>query len=164
MQDPDGAGASLIADDEGVTQLFQREHGAMVRLAVLLVGSRAVAEEVVQDAFVAVGQRWDSVTNPGGYLRASVVNGCRTVLRRRDLERERYAELSRQAERLELPPALVELADALDALTERQRVVIVLRYLLDLADAEIARILDCRRATVRSLAKRALDALREELT
>lgn len=133
----------------------------MLRLAVLLVGSAQVAEEIVQDAFEVVGQRWSSLERPGGYLRVCVVNGCRMALRRRDLER-RHATTEVEPV-VDAPDHLVELRDALDRLSERQRIVIVLRYFVDLPDDEIAEVLGCRRATVRSIAHRALGVLREEL-
>ena len=47
----------------------------MVRLAALMVGSRAIAEEVVQDAFASVSERWDGLHRPDGYLRTAMVNG-----------------------------------------------------------------------------------------
>lgn len=134
----------------------------MVRLATLLVGSHHVAEEVVQDAFATVDQRWASIDRPGAYLRTVVVNGCRAVLRRREIE-QRHQPASAGEEVDHLPTRLVELRDALGHLSDRQRVVVVLRYFVDLPDAEIAQTLDCRPATVRSLARRALAKLREEL-
>lgn len=135
----------------------------MVRMATLMVGSVAMAEEIVQDAFVQVSGRWNSLDRPGAYLRRCVVNGCGQVLRRRSLE-ERYANLDVEEPPIELPSHLLELRDALDQLSERQRLVIVLRYFVDLPDAEIADALDARPSTVRSLARRALAALRKELT
>ena len=58
---------------------------------------------------------------------------------------------------------VIELRSALDRLTDRQRIVVVLRYFVDIPDEEIARILDVKPSTVRSLAHRALSALRKEL-
>jgi RNA polymerase sigma factor (sigma-70 family) len=154
MTDSSVAAADLEA-------LYRRERAAMVSLAALLVGSRAQAEEIVQDAFAAVGERWSTLANPGGYLRTTVVNGCRMTLRRRASER-RYAPESRGVDNL--PTELVELRDALDSLGERARSAVVLRYFADLPDAEIAVALGCREATVRSIMHRALRALRKELT
>ena len=133
----------------------------MVRLAVLLVGSRPLAEEIVQDSFSAVLQRWDNLDRPGAYLRTVVVNGCRMALRRRSTE-QRHRELDPPLP-VESPAELVELHDALAALPERQRVVVVLRYFADRTDAEIAETLECRPATVRSLAHRGLVRMRKEL-
>ena len=133
----------------------------MVRLAALMVGSRAIAEEIVQDAFAAVSERWGGLDRPGGYLRTAVVNGCAQALRRRSVEdRHRIVEL---APADEIPERLIELRSALDRLNHRQRIVIVLQYFADLPDREIAQTLGVRQATVRSLAHRALTALRREL-
>ena len=151
--------SSVAATD--LEALFRRERAAMVQLAALLVGSRAQAEEVVQDAFAAVGERWSTLANPGGYLRTAVVNGSRMVLRRRDTER-RCAPEPRRVD--DLPTELVELRDALDSLGERARAAVVLRYFADLPDAEIAAALGCREATVRSIIHRALRSLRRELS
>lgn len=63
-----------IAAGMSFDALYRSAYADMVRLAWLLVGSRAVAEEVVQDAFLAVHQRWETIDNPGGYLRRAVVN------------------------------------------------------------------------------------------
>ena len=141
--------------------LFSAEHQGMVRLAVLLVDSRALAEEIVQDAFAAVAQRWDELDRPGAYLRTSVVNGCRMALRRRAVRRR--LEPPQVEVPIDPPAELAELHDGLRRLPERQRVVVVLRYLHDLPDAEIAELIGSRPATVRSIAARALRTLRREL-
>jgi RNA polymerase sigma factor (sigma-70 family) len=141
--------------------LYDREHGPMLRLACLLIGSQAVAEEIVQDAFAAVGERWAGLDNPGGYLRTVVVNGCRMARRRRATElRHQHVDVAT----VDAPTELIELRAALDHLRERERAVIVLRYFVDLPDAEIAQLLGCREATVRSTVHRALKTLRKELT
>lgn len=141
--------------------LYEREQAAMIRLACLLVGSRSIAEEIVHDAFVVVGERWTALEKPGGYLRSTVVNGCRMALRRRATER-RYAYAD--AETIDAPTELVELRSALDCLSERGRAAVVLRYFVDLPDAEIAELLGCRAATVRSIVHRSLQTLRKELS
>lgn len=141
--------------------LFMVERTPMVRLATLMVGSRAVAEEVVQDAFVAVSERWNGLERPGAYLRTAVVNGCAQTLRRRSVE-DRHRSVTLPADD-EIPEQLIELRSALDRLTDRQRIVVVLRYFVDIPDDEIARTLDVRPSTVRSLARRALAVLRKEL-
>jgi RNA polymerase sigma factor (sigma-70 family) len=144
-----------------LAELYSREQAPMLRLACVLVGSRPLAEEIVHDAFAAVGERWSTIANPGGYLRTSVVNGCRMALRRRDVARRRVPA---DPEPVAPPDELVELAMALDHLPDRARAVIVLRYLVDLPDAEIAEAVGCRIATVRSIAHRALRVLRKELS
>lgn len=148
----------------GFTELYLAERTPMVRLATLLLGSVHQAEEVVQDAFVSVSDRWDSVDRPGGYLRTTVVNGCRALLRRRDVEgRHLEATRSTTIDHVELPEHLVELHEALGLLNERQRSVIVLRYFVDIPDSEISEIMDISPVTVRTITHRSLSILREEL-
>lgn len=151
-------------------QLYDTEQAGLLRLAVLLTGSKSEAEEVVQDAFLAVSGRLDELDKPGAYLRTSVVNRCRSLLRRRQTAENHRAAVETQygrwngADDLELPPQLGELAQALGVLNERQRAVIVLRYFLDLPDTDIAEMLDVAPATVRTIARRSLGRLRDHLT
>lgn len=133
----------------------------MVRLAYLLVGSLTVAEDLVQDAFVRVYFRWGQVDHHGGYLRTTVVNACRNHLR--DTGRRRWL-LQRlpDTDRHEPPPdEPTELMADLNRLSPRRRAALVLRYYADLDDAAIAKVLECREATVRSLVHRGLTQLRE---
>ena len=67
--------------------LYRAQRLPMVRLAHVITGSNAVAEEVVQEAFIRLQAHWDQADNPVGYLRTIVTNLCRTQLRRRDYER-----------------------------------------------------------------------------
>lgn len=143
--------------------LFARESGPMVRMATLMTGSAAAAEEVVQDAFAAVVERWAAVDRPGAYLRTTVVNGCAQFLRRRAIE-SRLVPTVDPPRTLELPTQLLELRDALDRLAARQRLVVVLRYFVDVDDREIAAMLGIRPSTVRSTVRRALHILRKELS
>src|SRR5262245_29972581 len=64
-------------------ELYRAERAGMVRLAFLLTGGDASAEELVHDAFLAVHRRWAHVDNPSAYLRTSVVNACTSHHRRR---------------------------------------------------------------------------------
>ena len=103
--------------DEAVTHLFASQYRPLVRLAVLLVHDNGVAEELVQDIFVALHQRWGRLRDPDkavAYLRQSVVNRARSVLRHRAVV-DRY--LRRQG-----PPATAPSADVgvLDAETTRR--------------------------------------------
>ena len=148
--------------DTSFDGLFSARRLPMVRLATLLVGSPAIAEEVVQDAFASVNERWETVEHPGAYLRTSVVNGCAQVLRRRTIE-QRYRAARVEVADSEIPEQLIDLRTALDRLTDRQRLVVVLRYFVDLRDEEIAEALGVRPGTVRSLAHRAIAALRKEM-
>lgn len=138
--------------------LYEARYTALVRLAYLLVGSVTVAEELVQDAFIATHHKWAGVRDPGAYLRTAVANRAASWGRRAQLE---------QARRPEVPPPTVqepdELWDALATLAPRQRAAIVLRFYEDLPDHRIAEVLGCRPATVRTAVHRGLAALRKEI-
>lgn len=136
--------------------LFAERYEPMVRLAMLLVGNEAVAEELVQDAFVRVHHKWATVEHPAAYLRTAVVNACRNNRRRARLERAHA-----RADAAAVAPPQEPLLDALATLNERQRVAIVLRYYEDLPEAEIAEAIGCRPGTVKSLLSRGLAQLRE---
>ncbi|HXQ63195.1 MAG TPA: sigma-70 family RNA polymerase sigma factor [Acidimicrobiales bacterium] len=140
-------------------ELFRDSWGDLVRLATFLTGSVPVAEDLVQDTFLRYGSRRTAADEPAKYLRTSVVNACRSYHRRRLLERRHRPGLPR-------PDAdnPGELWDVLDRLSPRQRTALVLRYYLDLPENEIAAVLRCRPATVRSLVQRGLAKLREELS
>ena len=138
--------------------VYRRERVPMVRLAVLLVGSQEQAEEIVQDAFAQLFERWERVDRPGAYLRTCVVNGCRRTHRRRGHDRRAAAVVGQP-----LPAGLGadHLADALAALPARRRAAVVLRYYEDLSEAEIAEALGVRPGTVKSLLHRGLAQLRQ---
>ena len=137
-----------------------------IRLAYLLTGDRAVAEDLVQEAFVRVVGRFRFLREPDAfepYLRRTIMNLSKNHFRRRAIER---AYLEREGQRIEdvgTGPDVATsdtLRSALLGLPLRQRTAIVLRYYEDLPDATIAELLGCRQATVRSLVARGLEALR----
>jgi RNA polymerase sigma-70 factor (sigma-E family) len=148
--------AAMVETVETFEAVYDREYAPMVRLAFLLVDSNEVAEEVVQDAFARLHERWDGITNPGGYLRTSVVNRARDVQRRRRRER-RLRIVSAEEATL----GADHLGDALAALPSKRRAALVLRYYEDLSEAEIAEVLGVRPGTVKSMLHRGLAQLRE---
>ena len=139
--------------------LYVDEWPRLVRVAYLLTNSRHRAEEIAQDAFVRLQSTRSTVRNPGGYLHTSVVNACRDVHRHQGV-------VDRTP--LDRPDAFVdqhdELFDALATLPWKQHAVLVLRFHVDLPENDIASVLGCRPSTVRSLTRRALGALRKELS
>ena len=152
--------ASSAADhsEDDLAQVFHDRYERMVRLAYLVTADRGAAEEIVQDAFLALHRHWDDVDQPRAYLRTAVVNGCTSWGRRQTLARERQT-----AGPASTPFVADEMGDALKRLPEHQRTAIVLRYYADLPEAEIAAVLQCRRATVRSAIRRGIAALRKEI-
>jgi RNA polymerase sigma-70 factor (sigma-E family) len=153
-----------------VAALYAEHALGLVRLAVLLVGDRASAEDVVQDAFLGLYRRWDRLPDtsaPLAYVRVSVLNGCRTALRRRSRSRLATVFSEQPAESAEALALLSEeqrtVAGALRQLPERQREALVLRYYLDLSEAEIATAMGISRGTVKSATSRALATVRRNL-
>ena len=140
-------------------ELFRGRYEPMVRVAFLMVGSRAEAEDVVQEAFARVEERWTRIDNPAGYLHRCVVNRAYDTLRRRRLE-QRIGRLHRD-ETSELQAD--ELGDALAALPPKRRAAVVLRFYAGLSEREIAQALNVRPGTVKSMLHRALAQLREEI-
>lgn len=138
-------------------QLFTQQYEPMVRVAFLMLGSVAEAEDVVQDALARMQLRWSRVDNPGGYLRRSVVNGAYEALRKRQRQ-QRWSRVIRP-ETSEL--GADELSDALEVLSPKQRAVVVLRYYAGCSHAEISKALGMRNGTVKSTLHRALARLRE---
>jgi RNA polymerase sigma-70 factor (sigma-E family) len=137
--------------------LYRGQREPMVRLARLMTGSKATAEEVVQEAFLRVADKVVAVDNPEAYLRTTVVNLARNHQRRSGFERQ-------------LPPpdivhsALPEIDEmwaAVCRLPFAQRAVLALKFYEDLSEQEIARTLGCRIGTVKSRLHRGLANLRK---
>src|ERR1700732_3004261 len=142
----------------------------LVRLAALLVRDTPTAEEVVQDAFVAMHDAWQRLRdaeNALAYLRQAVVNRSKSVLRHRTVVDRNLAKTTPDMPSAE-HGALVLLersavVAALRDLPERQREAIVLRYYADLSEAEIAATMGISRGAVKSHTFRGMSALRTAL-
>ena len=145
--------------DHDFATLYREHFPALMRVAYLLTGSNEAAEDAVQDTFIRCRTKLADLDQPRSYLRAALVNECRSVHRRS----HREPAFTREPEP-QLATDLVELQDALARLPWRQRTAIVLRYFADVSDPEIARMLRCRPVTVRSHIRRGIARLREVLT
>jgi RNA polymerase sigma-70 factor (sigma-E family) len=151
-----------------IGELYHAHRLAMVRLAVLLVDDRATAEDVVQDAFTALQRRFDGLYDRHDlfpYLRTSVINGCRTALRRRHRPFRGVPEppvWSAESAAM-LGEDHREVFLAVGTLPRRQRAALILRYYLDLSEQEIAQLMGISRGTVKSTTSRALAALAKKL-
>lgn len=159
--------------DEGVgrgslAELYVAYAPDGIRLAYLLTGDRALAEDLVQDAFVRLVGRLRHLREPSAfwtYLRRTIVNLATSHFRHRRVER---AYLDRVAA---APAADTNSNDDLDesmhrvllGLPQRQRAAIVLRFYEDLSDVQTAAVLECSPGTVRSLVSRGMQTLREGL-
>jgi RNA polymerase sigma-70 factor (sigma-E family) len=148
--------------------LYKQHRMRLIRLALLLVDEPATAEDVVQEAFTGLHRNWKNLRDAQaavGYLRTAVVNGSRSVLRRRKTARDYtppHVANARSAESLAMLTAEHQaVVKALQQLPPRQREVLVLRYYGDLSEAEIAEATGISKGTVKSTASRALDALQK---
>ncbi|MGW1995764.1 RNA polymerase sigma factor, partial [Embleya sp. NPDC001921] len=150
-----------------MTQLYHAHRMRLVRLATLLVDDQETAEDVVQEAFTAAfrrhGARLGELDDPPAYLRRCVVNGARSVLRRRRTARAWIPPVPPPVASPEDDALRAErdrrLRHALGRLTRRQREVLVLRYWENLSESEIAGTLGMPSGTVKSTASRGLTAL-----
>ncbi|WP_279583235.1 SigE family RNA polymerase sigma factor [Fodinicola feengrottensis] len=154
-----------------IPELYATWWRPMIRLAVLLVDDVQSAEDVVQDAFVALHRRQDALKNPDaavGYLRVCVLNLSRTVLRRRQVSR-RHLKVAEpeQTAGADAPLLLSEehrqALAAVRRLPRRQREVLILRYWSGLSEQEIANTLGISTGSVKSNASRAMAGLRSTL-
>jgi RNA polymerase sigma-70 factor (sigma-E family) len=155
---------------ERMAELYRAHAAAAARLAFLMTGDAARAEDLVHDAFVKVIGRFGDIRDPdafGAYLKRTVVNLANSFFRRRRLERE-HLEAEGRALRDEPagardPAEREELWNALKTLPPRQRAAIVLRFYEDLSEQQTAYVLGVPVGTVKSMVSRGLDALRAKV-
>ena len=156
----------------GVTALYQAHGVGLIRLAIVMLGDRGPAEDVVQDAFLGLYRHWDRLDDPGNaltYVRSAVLNRCRNALRQRG-QRERHdregpgpmASESAEAAAL-IGEEHQQVLAAIRALPGRQREALVLRFYLDLSEEETARAMGVSRGTVKSATSRAVAGLGRKL-
>jgi DNA-directed RNA polymerase specialized sigma24 family protein len=164
--DGPGGRAGLARADPGdavvaVTDLFRDHHLELVRLALVMVGDLATAEDVVQDAFERLHRGWHGLRQPSSslaYVRASVLNGCRSVHRRAAVARKHAPRLAEPPSRSGPDAAADDRGELAGALRRLPR-----RYYLDLDVAEIAGTLRIAPSSVRAANARGLAALARAL-
>jgi RNA polymerase sigma-70 factor (sigma-E family) len=161
--------APTVAVD--IDALYHAHWRYLVRLAVLLVDDVHSAEDVVQDAFVALHRRSGSLRDPEaalGYLRAAVVNRSRSVLRRRQVARKHLKVAEPEAGASADQDVLIRdehraALAAVGALPRHQREVLILRYWSGLSEREIAQTLGIAQGSVKSAASRGIATLQRVL-
>jgi RNA polymerase sigma-70 factor (sigma-E family) len=158
--------AVSTGSDEEFDGFMRGRWPAMVRLAYALTGDAGHAEDVAQAAFARAYASWGRVRragDPDAYVRRIVINEHRSRFRRHRVAEELCGDLADTpgGSSQPGPEDRSELLDALDRLGPRQRAVVVLRYWLDLSEAETAAALNCSVGTVKSQASRALATLRK---
>ena len=153
-----------------LVELYSLHYRPLVRLAAMLVRDTPSAEEVVQEAFIAMHEGWHRLKDTEkalAYLRQAVVNRARSVLRHRGVVEKNAPKPAPDMPSAEHGAmALLErsaVIAALRALPERQREVLVLRYYADLSEADIAAAMGISRGAVKSHTSRGMAALRAAL-
>jgi RNA polymerase sigma-70 factor (sigma-E family) len=156
--------------DQAVTELFRANYRSLVRLSFLLVRDVGTAEDMVQDAMVGMHTAWRRLRNPDkalAYLRRSVVNRSRSVLRHRAVVDKHVVHGSPDVPSAEHDVIMelerAEIIEALGKLPRRQREALVLRYYADLSEAETASAMGISRGALKSHTARGKAALRAVL-
>jgi RNA polymerase sigma-70 factor (sigma-E family) len=167
---PETTNRGTAPAEEFIDGLYRAHAVTLVRVALLLVGDQPSAEDVVQDAFLQLYRGLPRLRDRDKalpYLRASVVNGARSMLRAR--RRALLRKIQHQPAVWSAESAALdgedrrEVLGAVARLPRRAREVLALRYYLDLPDQEIAAALGVSRGTVSSTASRAMAVLAREL-
>jgi RNA polymerase sigma factor (sigma-70 family) len=163
---------SLSSEDEAVSQsrsfegFFEAERDCLFGALVLIAGDRHEAEEVTQDAFLAVWERWDRVSameNPTGYLYRTALNVFRRRRRRAALAVRRAVGLAHTEDPFAVADAREVVAQALKGLSRRQRAALVLTELLEFTSEEAGRAMGIKPVTVRVLASQGRTAMKQTL-
>jgi len=145
---------------------FAENRERLFRALWLVARDRHEAEEVAQEAFLKVWERWDRVEgmdDPQGYLYRTAFNLYRNRRRRSLLALRRFVRATPAPDPTDAVDDRDQVVRALGTLTPRQRSALVLTDLVELTSEETARALGVRPSTVRVLAARARTALREEI-
>jgi RNA polymerase sigma-70 factor (ECF subfamily) len=156
--------------DSSLTRTFEEfygaEHAGLFGAHVRLTGNRQEAEDVMQEAFLKVWERWDRVKameNPPGYLYRTAMNAFRMRRRRAAVAARRLVRHLTRSEDLERSEAKHEVDRALLRLSPRQRAAVVLTELLEFDSNAAGRVLGIRATTVRKLAQQGREAIRRSV-
>jgi RNA polymerase sigma-70 factor (sigma-E family) len=155
----------LARAEAAVAELYEAHALGLTMLAHVMLGDKASAEDVVQDAFFGLYRNWAGLSDPAmalPYLRRSVLNGCKSVARWRGVRASRalHEPAAASAEAAVLAgEERQSVLPAIRRLPPRQREVLILRFYLQEPEAEVARVLGISPGTVRSTTHRALAAL-----
>jgi RNA polymerase sigma-70 factor (sigma-E family) len=167
---PAGPAPGAADADLAIAALYGTEYRSLVRMSAMLLGDVGSAEEVVQDSFIAVHAAWRGLRDfdkGAHYLRRSVMNRSRSVLRHRavvdkhapaaepDMPSAEHAAIARLQR--------TAVISALRSLPARQREALVLRFYLDLSEEQVAAAMRISQGAVKSHTARGKAALRSLL-
>ena len=163
---------SQTAREREMSALFEQHYDGLCDLATMILGDAATAEEIVMEAILKTFTGWGRIRDKARanvYLRRAVINLCRSRIRRKMIE-GRVNAMAHRREEMRPPPWTVDTHEtarevwrAVRDLPTRQRACIYLRYVEDLAEGDIAEIMDCSVGTVRSQLSRARAKLEARL-
>jgi RNA polymerase sigma-70 factor (sigma-E family) len=166
VQLPTEALPTGLEAQQRVSVLYQTHALGLKKLAFLMTGDQPTAEDIVQDAFLGLYRRWRSLGDADkalGYLRTSVLNGCRSVhrvrFRRQGITLDASPDTASAEDLAILGEANREVLVAIRRLPPRQREAVVLRYYLDMTEDQAAQSMGVSRGTVKSATSRGLAAL-----
>ena len=152
--------------------LFRRHYAELLRLAVVMLGSREAAEDAVQDSFVALHRNWRTLRDPEAaeaYLRSAVLNRCRSWVRRQVSQRAPRPLMLVRGHQESSEDTAVDRDEAeslvavMRTLARRQREVLACRYVLEMSVAETAQLLEISEGSVKAHTHRGLHALQQRI-
>lgn len=158
--------------DELLDVLFRRHYASLLRLAVVMLGTREAAEDAVQEAFVALHRNYTSLRDPEAaeaYLRSAVLNRSRSWVRRQVTQRAARPLILVREQHESPEERVVELDEAgslvtlMRTLHRRQREVLACRYVLELSVAETAQLLEISEGSVKAHTHRGLQSLQQRI-
>jgi RNA polymerase sigma factor (sigma-70 family) len=164
--DSDAPASDPISFASSFEDFFEVEHDGLLGALYLITGNRHDAEELMQEAFVKVWEKWDlvqSLANPTGYLYRTALNAWRMRLRRVRVAARRFIRPSSRLDAFEEVEMREDVRRGLSSLTPRQRAALVLTELLGYPPSEAARILNIMPSAVRALTTQARAALRRSM-
>jgi RNA polymerase sigma-70 factor (ECF subfamily) len=145
---------------------FEGEKDRLLRILSVITGSRGEAEDIAQEAFVRVLQRWDRVSvmeDPAGYLHRTAMNLFRNQARRAGVAVRRAVGLAPERDVFQAVEDRELAAQALASLTPRQRAALVLTEMLGYPAEEAGRLLGIKASTVWALTHQARTTLRASM-
>jgi len=139
--------------------VYSEHYAQMAKTAFLLLGNSGEAEEVTQEAFTTLFQRWDTIDNPPGFVRTAIVNRSRDIGRRRTTKLRLVNRIRSQRSTQSEPEFVLDVLQTLDL---DLRELVVLRFYADLTIAQIAQDLGIPEGTVKSKLHKAIGHLKRD--
>ena len=163
---PKGEGVAMQVGPLDFEDFFHEHHARLFAALCLVTGSRQEAEDIAQDAFLRIWERWERVAameEPTGFLFRTAMNLFRRRYRRSKLARRISLPMREPDDAFATVDGHDQLVRAMRGLTPKQRAAVVLTAILGFSSEEAGRILGIRNSTVRVLARDARGALRTKL-